>query len=312
MVTSSTVLNTARKYLGTVGNGAGNHAHILSVYNNHKPLAQGYRVKATDNWCDTFVSFVGIESGAVGLIGTECGVERHTRIFKSKGIWIEDGRITPRVGDIIVYNWDDRTQPNDGFADHIGFVEKVSGRTITTIEGNKGNMVARRVISVGAGQIRGYARPKYSGSAPVSKPATKSLHDIALEVINGKWGTDPKRSQKLKTAGYNPTDVQKEVNGILSGKRKSAPRKPVASGWISQNGSFTVTTPGGIILRSSRPSTKSPKLSVLPRGSVVKYDAFCYNEGYVWIRQPRSNGYGYLPTGEAAGNKRKNYWGSFK
>lgn len=155
------------------------------------------------------------------------------------------------------------------------------------------------------------------GKAPAapskpSAPSKKSVHDIAVEVINGKWGNDPSRSQKLKSSGYNPTDVQKEVNGILSGKRPSAPRKPVASGWISQTASFTVTTPVGIILRSSRPSTKAPRLAVLPKGSVVKYDAFCYNEGYVWIRQPRSNGYGYLPTGEASGNKRKSYWGSFK
>lgn len=261
MVTASTVLNTARKYLGTVGNGAGNHAHILSVYNNHKPLAQGYRVKVTDNWCDTFVSFVGIESGAVGLIGTECGVERHTKIFKSKGIWIEDGRITPRVGDIIVYNWDDRTQPNDGFADHIGFVESVSGRTITTIEGNKGNMVARRVISVGAGQIRGYARPKYSGA---TKPVV------------------------------------------------SKPSVSTSTVWHAQNGTFTVTTPGGIKLRSGSASTKSPLIAVLPKGSVVKYNAYGYAGGYVWIRQPRSHGYGYIATGTAVGTKRTSYYGTFK
>ena len=155
------------------------------------------------------------------------------------------------------------------------------------------------------------------GKAPVtpSKPSAqskKSVHDIAVEVINGKWGTDPSRSQKLKAAGYNSTDVQKEVNGILNGKRPSAPRKPVASGWISQNGTFTVTTPGGIKLRSGSASTKSPLIAVLPKGSMVKYNAYGYAGGYVWIRQPRSNGYGYLPTGEAVGSKRKSYWGKFK
>jgi len=262
MTTATQVLATARKYLGTVGNGSGNHAHILSVYNSHKPLAQGYKVKASDNWCDTFVSFVGIESGAVNLIGTECGVERHTKIFASKGIWIEDGRITPRVGDIIVYNWDDYSQPNDGFADHIGFVENVSGRTITTIEGNKGNAVARRTLSVGAGQIRGYARPQYSGTTTVAKPA---------------------------------------------------PSRPAStSGWIAENGSFTISSSDGIKLRGGSASVKSPLIATLRKGSVVKYNAYCYAGGYVWIRQPRSNGYGYLPTGEAIGNKRTSYWGTFK
>lgn len=30
-------------------------------------------------------------------------------------------------GYVIVYNWDKATQPNDGYSDHIGFVEEVSG-----------------------------------------------------------------------------------------------------------------------------------------------------------------------------------------
>lgn len=144
-----------------------------------------------------------------------------------------------------------------------------------------------------------------------SIPAKKPVATIAKEVINRKWGDDPTRSKKLKAAGYDPVAVQKEVNRILSGKT-SAPSKPATTGWIAQKGTFTITAGVGIVLRSSKPSVKAPKLAVLPKGSAVIYDAFCYNEGYVWIRQPRSNGYGYLPTGEASGSKRKNYWGNFK
>ena len=36
---------------------------------------------------------------------------------------------------MIVYNWDKTVQPNDGYSDHIGFVEKISGGMITAIEG---------------------------------------------------------------------------------------------------------------------------------------------------------------------------------
>lgn len=180
MTSASTVLSIARKYMGTVGNGTGNHAHILSVYNNHKPLARSYKVKANDNWCDTFVSFVMIEAGATALTGTECGVERHVAIFSQLGIWNENGAMAPKPGDIIVYNWDDSSQPNNGFADHIGFVEKVSGGMITTIEGNKHNVVARRTIPVGYGYIRGYARPKY-GSATASKPKPVKEDETIVE-----------------------------------------------------------------------------------------------------------------------------------
>ena len=82
--------------------------------------------------------------------------------------------------------------------------------------------------------------------------------------------------------------------------------------WYKETGSFTITDPMGIWLRWGA-TVKSTKIAALPRGSVVKYDAYCYSGGYVWIRQPRGNGqYGYLPTGEAKGNKRVNYWGTFK
>ena len=84
-------------------------------------------------------------------------------LFKKAGIWEEDGTITPKPGYIIVYNWDDSTQPNDGYSDHIGIVEKVSGGQITCIEGNRGiGIVATRTIPVGWGCIRGYAQPKYA------------------------------------------------------------------------------------------------------------------------------------------------------
>ncbi|MCI7591212.1 MAG: glycoside hydrolase family 25, partial [Lactobacillus johnsonii] len=45
----------------------------------------------------------------------------------------------------------------------------------------------------------------------------------------------------------------------------------------------------------------------LPAGTEVKYDAYSRHGGYVWIRQPRSNGYGYLVC--RAGNEP---WGTFK
>lgn len=47
---------------------------------------------------------------------------------------------------MIVCNWDKAAQPNDGYSDHIGFVENVSGGMITAIEGNRGEKVDRRVI----------------------------------------------------------------------------------------------------------------------------------------------------------------------
>lgn len=78
--------------------------------------------------------------------------------------------------------------------------------------------------------------------------------------------------------------------------------------WIAEKWHFKLNT--AINLRTA-PSSSAGLIATLPAGSVVNYDAYCYKDGYVWIRQPRSNGYGYLATGECVGNKRTSYWGSF-
>ncbi|KAA0777610.1 N-acetylmuramoyl-L-alanine amidase [Bacillus sp. BB51/4] len=54
-------------------------------------------------------------------------------------------------------------------------------------------------------------------------------------------------------------------------------------------------------------------IATLNKGDNVTYDAYGYEkDGYVWIRQPRSNGYGYIATGETSSEKRVSSWGSFK
>lgn len=230
-VTVDDILNTSRNWLG-FNQLDGSFKEIIDLYNAHKPLAVGYLVKYTDQWCDAFVSAVAIKAGAVDLIGTECGVERHVQIFKEKGIWIEDGRIRPEPGDIIVYNWDDDTQPNDGFSDHIGFVETVDGSTITLIEGNYQKAVGRRVIPIGWGYIRGFARPKYapSHSVPESTPnePKKTVNVLAKEVIAGLWGSGEDRKQRLRAAGHNYIEVQDRVNELLLGTPSKATVERIA------------------------------------------------------------------------------------
>lgn len=224
--TAQDVLNVMRSWIG-YSEANGKHKQIIDLYNSHKPLARGYAVKYSDEWCDTTVSAAAIKAGVVDLIGTECGCEQHVKIFQSMGIWMEDGTITPIPGDIILYNWDDATQPNDGYSDHIGYVESVSGRTITLIEGNKGEAVARREIPVGWGYIRGYARPKYSssGTAPSTPTPSKTIDEIARDVISGVYGNGSDRTNALIAMGYDPGKVQERVNAIL--KENATPSKSI-------------------------------------------------------------------------------------
>jgi len=129
----------------------------------------------------------------------------------------------------MLFNWDDATQPNDGYSDHIGYVEAVSGNTITVIEGNKNEAVERRSIPVGWGYIRGYARPKYEsgGSAVTPTPPKKTIDEIAQDVIKGVYGNGDARRNALKALGYDPDEVQNRVNEILKGN-SSKPSMSIA------------------------------------------------------------------------------------
>lgn len=59
---------------------------------------------------------------------------------------------------------------------------------------------------------------------PTPKPETKpqaggkgkkSVEDVAKEVIEGKWGNNPERKDKLIKAGYIPAEVQAVVNKLM-------------------------------------------------------------------------------------------------
>lgn len=160
--TSAAMLTVMKSWMG-YSYSNGKHKGIIDLYNSMTPLPVGYTMKYTDAWCDASVSAAAIVAGCTELTGRECSVPRHITIFKKLGIWEENGKITPKPGDLIVFSWNKSKQPNNASASHIGIVESVKDGVITTIEGNKGSgEVARRYISVGWGFIRGYARPNYS------------------------------------------------------------------------------------------------------------------------------------------------------
>ena len=154
------VLAAAAAMVGVKG-GSAEHQRLVDDYNSVRPLPVGYAVKNTDDWCDIFTTVIFQREDLSDLIGRECGVERHIHIFKRLGIWNEDGNSTPSAGDIITFNWDKDTQQNDGWADHIGIVEKVENGIIHTIEGNSNNVVKRNTYRIGHGNIRGFATPRY-------------------------------------------------------------------------------------------------------------------------------------------------------
>lgn len=168
------IVKQAQEWLGRKESD-GSHKKIIDVYNSHKPLARGYKVKYTDAWCSTFASAVAIEVDYTKIIPTECGCGKHIDLFKESGCWVENDAYIPKPGDYIFYDWEDSGNgDNTGGANHVGIVEKVSGNTITVIEGNKNNAVERRTLKVNGKYIRGYGVPKYDADKePTSTPTPK-------------------------------------------------------------------------------------------------------------------------------------------
>ncbi len=166
------VANTANGYVGC-REGDSTYAAIIKKYNDIKGKGD-YTMTARDAWCATFASVVGNEAGCGSIIPVNCSCEQMINEFKALGSWNEDGRITPDIADYCFYNWDDGTQPNDGWSDHVGIVTGLSGRTITVTEGNYSDAVKKRNITVGWGYIRGYGQPKYSRLASSSKDLSPS------------------------------------------------------------------------------------------------------------------------------------------
>lgn len=58
------------------------------------------------------------------------------------------------------------------------------------------------------------------GIEPVFPPQTKTLDEVAREVINGLWGNGSVRIQRLEDAGWDYGKVQDRVNEILGAKPK--------------------------------------------------------------------------------------------
>ena len=131
------IVSIAQSYIGCKESD-GSHRKIIDLYNSHKPLAD--------------------------IIPTECGCGKHIELFKKLGSWQENDAYVPKPGDYIFYDWQDSGVGDcTGSADHVGIVEKVSGTSITVIEGNYSDSVKRRTISVNGRYIRGYGVPKYGG-----------------------------------------------------------------------------------------------------------------------------------------------------
>ena len=199
MTTRNQVIKQAQEWLGR-NEKDGTHKLIIDTYNTIKPLPRGYKVRYTDEWCATFVSAVAHKCGALDIIPAECSCTKMIEGFKALGSWMESDSYKPQTADIIFYDWEDSGKgENTSQPNHVGIVEKVSGNTITVIEGNKSESVSRREIAVNGRYIRGFGVPKYAEE----KSEVKTVN-ITMDVLRkGANGEQVKTLQRLLSAlGY--------------------------------------------------------------------------------------------------------------
>lgn len=176
----------------------GSFKKIIDLYNSHKPLARGYALKYTDAWCAGTIGALAVACKATDIIPMEVSCPKMIEIAKSMGIWVENDAHKPAAGDIMMYDWGDSGYgDNYGDADHVGIVEKISGTTITVIEGNYSNAVKRRTMLVNGQYIRGYIVPKYAESTTVDKQEASAPADELPMLRKGDEGNTVKAMQIL-------------------------------------------------------------------------------------------------------------------
>lgn len=207
----------------------GSFREIIDIYNSHTPRARGYKLQYSDEWCAGTVSAAAIATGNTNAVPLEVSCHYMIEGAKAKGIWVENDAYVPQGGDIILYDWQDSgAGDNTGNPDHVGVVEYTSGGVIHVIEGNNGEKVARRELSVNGRYIRGFIVPKYSNNTAPSGGSTPTVSGtidaLARRVIAGEFGSGDARKNAL---GDKYDAVQARVNEILNGIA-STPSKSVS------------------------------------------------------------------------------------
>lgn len=199
------VVATTKKYDGCKESD-GSHMKIINNYNNHKPLAQGYRMQPKDSWCAATVSVISIDCKITDIMPTECSCNRMIELYKKRGRFVEDDSYTPQIADVIFYDWDDNgIGDNKGSSDHVGIIVSVNGASIKVFEGNKNNAVGYRTLNINGKYIRGYGVPDYASKATSKNNNHTSVINTA---VNPKAKVDSAKSFSKSLAGtYKTTDA---------------------------------------------------------------------------------------------------------
>ena len=227
---------------------SGNKNYIRRASGGWSPCIKG---NPTDSQCDVLSNCVGYACGRFNEIYNQitgntgckyplsCNAENFIEKAKSYGLQVVS---YPVLGGIMVWQKGATLSGNDG-AGHVAIVERINNQhSIYTSESSYGGTAffnATRKDSNGRwGMASGYifrgciinpaiGDVHYIEPTPQPQPQpTKSIDEIAREVINGNWGNGQERKDRLTAAGYNYSEVQGRVNEILAGNTPAPAPQP--------------------------------------------------------------------------------------
>ena len=206
---------------------AGNKFYTTVGKGGYSYCIQGYPTDV----CDVLSNCVGYACGRFNeIIGSmkypylNCNAENF--IERAKDMYGLQVVPYPTLGGIMVWQKGNTLGGNDG-AGHVAIVERIdSANQIYTSESGYGSSAFWNSIrnnnngrwGMGNGYtFRGCIINPAIGDVHYVEPPkpTKTVDELAREVINGDWGNGQERKDRLTQAGYNYDEVQARVNEIL-------------------------------------------------------------------------------------------------
>lgn len=285
----------------------GSYKEIIDIYNSYTgAFPRGTKMEYEWAWCACIWSALAIKLGYTDIMPIEISCYYLIEAAKKMGIWIEDDRHVPKHGEAVLYYWKDganfASTDCTGAPDHVGTVIEVyeDAGYFVVMEGNYGNAVKKRTISINGRYIRGFIAPKYDDDTVVlpAPSGGKNITTVAREVIAGAWGNGDARKKALEAAGYKYADVQAEVNRILNGNavKPSNPvqsqnqevKKKVTATCYAKSydksiaGTYKVDADGGLYCRNDAGANKKA-LCVIPDATEVRcYGYYTKFNGTKW------------------------------
>lgn len=268
----SKVANWLVPYIG-VSEGSKGHLAIINTYNNSR-LCTRYTMTKYDAWCATAVSAAFIACGLAGKAGSgslfecvECSCPNQIFLAQKQGIWVEKDSYVPEIGDVVMYDWQDSgSGDNTGVADHVGIVVHCNGKTFKVIEGNIGDSVGYRTLSVNGKYIRGFITPKYSKFAKAS-------------------GSSSATTSKPTTTTTKPTTTVKPSSNTTASS---------SSGTLDTTCKFKGVTTSDLNVRNWAGTVGTNILRVFDKGTVVEVcDTIKDKDGDDWYYVKESGRYGF-------------------